>query len=95
MQRFQKRCIYFKKLFLSLSNGNFAELLEVFHKIKGSLAGASAGSFVSFVYLCFCICLELCEFSVDFFNKCFHDFVVFKRVYKKVIKVSLQKSCAI
>ena len=55
---------------------DLAELFEVLHETESSLAGASAGSFVTLYDLSLSVLCELSEFSVDFFNKCFHDKIV-------------------
>ena len=54
-------------------NGDFAELFEVLHEGQGILAGACAGGFVTLYYLCFSVLCESGYFSVDFFDKLFHN----------------------
>ena len=60
-----------KKLFLRLSNGDFAELLEVLHELEGSLAGAGAGGLVTLVHLEDSVLTEGSSLSIDFFQKCY------------------------
>lgn len=56
-----------KELFASL-NGSFAEFFHVFHNSEGSLASASAGSFVTLLNLSVSILYEYVDFSFDLFN---------------------------
>ena len=62
-----------KKLFLRLSNRNFAELLEILHQIQSGLTGASTSSLVAFDDLSFSVSLEELDVLFDFLNKIFHD----------------------
>ena len=63
---------FHRKLVLSLVYGSLAELLEIFHKLKSSLACTSTSSFVSLGDLSLGISLEGLDFGVDFFYKLFH-----------------------
>ena len=63
------------KLFLCFLNRDFAELFEVLHKVESSLTGTCTGGLVSLNNLSLCICLEVGDFSSDFFNELFHFFV--------------------
>ena len=66
-----------EKLFLRLSNGDFAELLQVLHELEGSLAGASAGGLVTLVQLECGVLTEGLGLCIDFFQKCFHCTISF------------------
>ena len=62
-----------KKLFLSLSNRNFAELLEVVHQSKSGLASAGTSGLVTLDNLSFSVHLEEFDVLFDFLNKIFYD----------------------
>ena len=64
-------------ILLSLLNGNFAEFLHVLHDGEGGLAGAGTSGLVTLHYLCFGVLGEFSEFSIDFFNKLFHNGFLF------------------
>ena len=65
-----------KKL-LGCFHGDFAELLEVLHKLESGLAGAGTGSFVSLNNLSLSVELEEIHVLLDFLYKIFHGVVVF------------------
>ena len=62
---------------LGLLYGNLAELLEVLHEGQGGLTGAGTSGLVTLHYLCFGVLGEFSEFSIDFFNKLFHNGFLF------------------
>ena len=66
----------FCKLFLCFSNGHCAEFLEVLHESKSGLAGTCASGLVALNDLSFSVHLEISDFSIDFFNKLFHFFLI-------------------
>ncbi len=66
-------CAAEEALLFGLLDRSFAELLEVFHKLKGGLAGACASGLVAFDDLSLGVCLERGNLGVDFLYKCFHD----------------------
>ena len=69
-----------KKLFLRLSNRNFAELLEVVHQSESGLAGAGTGGLVTLDDLSFSIGFEEFYVLFDFLNKIFHDDLCYLKV---------------
>ena len=65
-----------RKLFLCLSNGHCTEFLEVLHESESSLTCTCTGGLVALNELSFCVHLEISDFSIDFFNKLFHFFLI-------------------
>ena len=77
MNFLQHFLINWKKCLLSSFHGNLAELLEVLHEGQGGLTGAGTSGLVTLHYLCFGVLGEFSEFSIDFFNKLFHNGFLF------------------
>jgi len=67
--------LFVAELLLGFSDGNFPELLEVLHEVKGSLAGAGASGLVSLLNLSVGVhnesldlCFDLCDKILHFFK---------------------------
>ncbi len=68
-----KKSLQQEELLLGLGHGSLAEFLQVLHQIKGSLAGAGTGGLVTLNNLSLSVQLESGDFSIDFFDKLFHN----------------------
>ncbi len=79
------------KLVFCLRNRYLAELLEVLHEFKGSLAGPCSSSFVAFYDLRIGILLEEYIALSNFLNEIFHCYNILVKIRVKSPKDSQDK----